>query len=82
MKTLEIIHGENNKIFYKTDFGVFSKELVYHGFSSHTYNVDKLSGEWPPERELGNWLDDRFDFFGGRVNIIDETRASALCYVD
>ncbi|MCA1800410.1 MAG: hypothetical protein LC650_03875 [Actinobacteria bacterium] len=81
MKTNKFRHTPDGDIYYYTDFGVFTKEISHRGYSVHIYNVRKIDGEWPSEKELMAFCDDRTSYFGGSATIKGDG-ASVTCYID
>jgi len=79
IKTYKTIYGQ---YVYVTEYGEFTEWLVERRAGVHRYQITKVSGEWPSETELGLFCDNRFDYFGGSVTIINETTAGVTCYVN
>jgi hypothetical protein len=79
MKTIEYNHVNEH---YITDIGTF-KVTSNQGYNRFSYNVTKISGSWPTDKhELGSWLNEYYDIFGGSVQIGEDTAWATISGAD
>ena len=82
MKVINNYTNNEGQFVFVTEHGEFVKDITNRNVGVHRYRVTKVSGEWPSKSEIGMFCDNRFDYFGGSVTIIDETTAGVTCYVN
>ena len=78
METINTYTNENNEFVFVTEFGEFTKKRTGQVPGGQFYRVTKLSGEWPDKHTLGAWVDARYMYLGGSVDLYDETASVSV----